>query len=126
MLSKTTLSEIINTRLCHDLAGPIGAIHNCTEYLDEDNEEIQKKARSLLDMSAQQLLNRLNFLRQVYGIATSSGEMNYQYIVEIVEHYFESLNIKFHWKFDDFLSDHQLSPIHGKLLLKKWGIFELF
>lgn len=35
MNSQLRLAELLTTRLCHDLSGPIGAVNNGAEFLGE-------------------------------------------------------------------------------------------
>ena len=56
------------SKLCHDLAGVIGAIANGAELLeDEDDEEIRNQAVELLAQSAEQAGRRLRFFRIAFG-----------------------------------------------------------
>ena len=53
------LSEMINTRFCHDMAGSISAMFNGIEYYNElvgQDEEMQQQAMDLLVMSSKESL----------------------------------------------------------------------
>ena len=39
ILEDTTLAALISSKICHDLAGQIGAINNGLELLEEENDE---------------------------------------------------------------------------------------
>lgn len=59
-------------RMCHDLAGPTGALANGLELLDVggDDDGMAAEVRGLLRVSAQTLGARLDFFRAVFGLPT--------------------------------------------------------
>lgn len=64
------------SKLCHDLAGVIGAIANGAELLeDEDDEEIRNQAVELLAQSAEQAGRRLRFFRIAFGAGGAIGDV---------------------------------------------------
>ena len=48
MTHETKLAEMIATRLCHDLTGPIGAVNNGAEFLDDEGFDMQNEAPAVL------------------------------------------------------------------------------
>jgi len=71
-LSQTlTLAELLCARLCHDLAGPIGAAAAGAELLEEaeDLSPADREALDLLSASAQTAMIRVKFLRAAFGPA---------------------------------------------------------
>ncbi len=68
------LLSLLCSKLCHDLVGPVSAIGNGVEILeDEDDPEMQTQALALLAHSAQLAANRLKFMRLAYGAAGGEG-----------------------------------------------------
>lgn len=61
------LSELICTRISHDLIGNIGAVANAVELMDEDPEAIDD-AKSILSISSKVLTARLKFFRLAFGL----------------------------------------------------------
>jgi histidine phosphotransferase ChpT len=61
------LAELLAARLCHELSGPIGAIGNGAELLDEDGAEFLRDAVALIGDSARRAASRLRFYRFAYG-----------------------------------------------------------
>lgn len=61
------LSELICTRISHDLIGNIGAVANAIELMDEDPEAIDD-AKSILSISSKVLTARLKFFRLAFGL----------------------------------------------------------
>ena len=65
------LAELLCARLVHDLSGPIGAVANGAELLDEDDlaGDVVGEAVELLSASAAAAVARLRFLRLALGPA---------------------------------------------------------
>jgi histidine phosphotransferase ChpT len=64
--------ELLASRLCHDLAGPIAAIGNGAELLDDDDPNFVKQAASLIGDSAGTASKRLQLFRFVYGFSAGA------------------------------------------------------
>ena len=68
------LLSLLCSKLCHDLVGPISAIGNGVEILeDEDDSEMRKQAIELLAHSAELAAIRLKFMRLTFGAAGGEG-----------------------------------------------------
>jgi histidine phosphotransferase ChpT len=68
------LVALLSSRLCHDLVGPIGAVHNGLEILaDETDAEMRRRAIELTDQSATEAARRLQFYRLAFGGARRDG-----------------------------------------------------
>lgn len=61
------LSELICTRISHDLIGNIGAVANAVELMDEDPEAVDD-AKPILSISSKVLTARLKFFRLAFGL----------------------------------------------------------
>jgi histidine phosphotransferase ChpT len=62
------------SKLCHDLVGPISAIGNGVEILeDEEDPAMRKQAMELLAHSVELAANRLKFMRLAFGAAGGEG-----------------------------------------------------
>jgi histidine phosphotransferase ChpT len=66
------VSELLASRLCHDLAGPIAAIGNGAELLDDDDPDFVRQAATLIGDSAGTAAKRLQLFRYVYGFSTGA------------------------------------------------------
>jgi len=68
-------SALLCSRLCHDLVSPVGALSNGIEILaEEDDPDMRAQVLSLLEDSARQTANRLQFFRLAFGAAGGFGE----------------------------------------------------
>ncbi len=62
------------SRVCHDLVGPLGAVVNGLEVLeDERDAAMRAEALKIVSSSAEQALARLQFMRIAFGAAGSAG-----------------------------------------------------
>lgn len=70
------LAALISSKICHDVIGPVGAIYNGLEILDED-EDIEAKTYALdvIRNVTEQASARLQFARFAFGAAGSAGAM---------------------------------------------------
>ncbi len=63
------VAELLASRLCHDLVGPIGAVNNGMELLEDEDLGMSDDAIELAASSARQAANLLQFFRLAYGMA---------------------------------------------------------
>ena len=61
------LAALLSARLCHDLAGPVGAVNNGAELLSDGDADGMEDARDLISSCAGQAVRRLRFFRLAYG-----------------------------------------------------------
>jgi histidine phosphotransferase ChpT len=96
MINETRLAEMLCTRLCHDLTGPIGAVNNGAEFLTEDGFDMQNEAMKLILSSAHEAVNRLQFYRQAYG-RVGEGETGIAEKKQLAQDFFSSTKVKLDW-----------------------------
>ena len=68
-IDQTLLSELICTRLSHDIIGNVGAVANAVELLEENDVEFLEDIRSILSLSSSVLTSRLKFFRNAFGLS---------------------------------------------------------
>lgn len=61
--------ELLASRLCHDIVGPVGAVNNGMEMLEDDEFDMAEEAMKLASVSARQAAHALQFYRMAYGMA---------------------------------------------------------
>jgi len=67
-------AALMVSRVCHDLVGPLGAVVNGMEVLeDERDPAMRADAIKLVTMSADQALARIQCIRIAFGAAGSAG-----------------------------------------------------
>jgi histidine phosphotransferase ChpT len=75
-LDPLDLAALLCSRICHDVIGPVGAIINGLEMLDEEQDaETRGFALELIKTSAGQASARLQFCRLAFGAAGSAGAL---------------------------------------------------
>jgi histidine phosphotransferase ChpT len=68
------LAALISSKICHDVIGPVGAIYNGLEILDEDDDAQTKiYALDVIRNVTEQASARLQFARFAFGAAGSAG-----------------------------------------------------
>lgn len=72
--SDLELAALISSKICHDVIGPVGAIYNGIEILDEDdNADAKTYAMDVIRNVTEQASARLQFARFAFGAAGSAG-----------------------------------------------------
>lgn len=62
--------QLLCSRICHDLVGPIGAVNTAIELMeDEDGGALDAEALAVLARSAQEASRKLTFFRAVFGLS---------------------------------------------------------
>src|SRR5262249_28334561 len=89
--------EMLCTRLCHDLTGPIGAVNNGAEFLGDEGFDMQNEAVQLILNSAHEAVNRLQFYRQAYGRVSDSGEACLADKKALAVNFFSGTKMKLDW-----------------------------
>lgn len=71
-MKNTVLSEILTTRLSHDLIGNIGAVANAVELLNEGDDDDKEDISNILNFSSKVLGRRLKFFRLCFGLSNAA------------------------------------------------------
>lgn len=118
MANELKLAELLATRLCHDITGPIGAVNNGVEFLEEDNEAMTAQALELIASSAKEAVSRVQYFRQAYGTVKFSGEASLEELKGLARQFFATGKIQLDWP-DEYAegSEVSISRRMGKLLL---------
>ena len=105
------LSEVIATRLSHDLIGNIGAVANAVELLNEGDESDKEDIYSILNFSSNVLSCRLKFFRLCFGLSNSAPK-NTDDLKKIIGDYLLTLgNPKFPIQFTLNVTSSQIYKI---------------
>lgn len=89
------VTELLCSRLCHDLISPISAINNGMELIAEVGEDARPDADLLIAESAQNANRRLRAFRYAYGLAGTDLAINE--MRGIAESYFEGTKVSVDW-----------------------------
>ena len=88
------------SRVCHDLVGPLGAVVNGLEVMeDERDAAMRADALKIVSSSALQALARLQFLRIAFGAAGSAGaELDVGEVGRLVGGLLEGGKVQLQWQ----------------------------
>ncbi len=67
-MAQNLISELISTRLSHDIIGNIGAVANAVELLEEGDLDFLDDIKAILKTSSQVLSARCKFFRLAFGL----------------------------------------------------------
>lgn len=103
--SDTTLDDLhltafMSSKICHDLVGPVGAISNGLELLEEEtDDETRAYAFELIQFSASVARARLEYSRLAFGASTALGsEIDMRHAETVTKAFVEEGKHKLHWK----------------------------
>jgi histidine phosphotransferase ChpT len=111
-------AEMLTTKFCHDIAGPVGAVNNGVEFLADSDPEMQAQAVKLIANSSSEAMVRLQFYRQAYGVNTSDSSVNIADTRKIAEDFFGQAKPNLRWpeKYSD-VSGLSLTSMQRKIIL---------
>jgi histidine phosphotransferase ChpT len=114
-LEETALASLISSKICHDLAGQIGAINNGLELLEEENDEDTRYyALELIHNSAKAAWAQLDFNRLAFGASSGLGAVvPLGQIEEVARRYVENGKRKLHWR----ANVSEIDKEHAKLVV---------
>lgn len=99
-MNEIEFSALLVSRVCHDLVGPLGAVVNGLEVLeDERDAAMRDDAIRLVATSANQALARIQFMRIAFGAAGSAGaELDLGEVGRLVQGLLDGGKVKLEWK----------------------------
>lgn len=103
--SELKIAELLCTRMCHDITGPIGAVNNGAEFLKEEGFDMQSQAIELITNSAAEAVNRLQFYRKAYGRINDDGEASLSDNKKITQDFLAGVGSKIKLDWPDIHTD---------------------
>jgi histidine phosphotransferase ChpT len=115
-LADIQLTAFMSSRICHDLVGPIGAINNGLELLEEEtDEDARAYAQEVILNSAQAAWTRLEFARLAFGASSGMGRaVDIAQAERIARGYVEEGKHRLQWHAP---ADAQLDKSHARILM---------
>ena len=111
MNKDTELSELICTRISHDLIGTMGAISGALELIEADNNILDDITSDILHTGINTLKARQKFFRVAFGLETK--QMKIEEINTICSDYLETIGNKNH---PISLDLNKFNPEIGKII----------
>lgn len=98
-MNEIEFSALMVSRVCHDLVGPLGAVVNGLEVLeDERDAAMRDDAIRLVATSANQALARIQFMRIAFGAAGSAGaELDLGEVGRLIQGLLDGGKVKLEW-----------------------------
>jgi len=109
--------ELICSRICHDVVGPVGAMNNGLELLAESGPADSDGIMPLLTSSARQAWRRLDFFRTAVGYAGGRSEWPISDLRRIAGGLFEEGKVTFDWPAAAIVEPLPLPGRSAKLML---------
>lgn len=105
MISKKTdkniLAQALCTKLTHNLAGKLGAIHNCLELINDkkgqNNIELQKKAHEILSDNVQKSIDDLKYYRYAYSIDSDMDYTSFDEFKSLIDKHLDQVKVKINY-----------------------------
>lgn len=91
------VTELLASKLCHDLISPVSAINNGVELIEDIGESVVDEAMKLIADSAGHASRRLKLFRVAYGRAGSEENLPVKDMRLIAAQSFSVGKIKLHW-----------------------------
>lgn len=110
-------SELLISKICHDLVSPIGAVNNGIEFMADMGDEGLGDGIGLIEHSAKQASVRLQLFRMCYGAGGSDAQMTGKIIYETFMNYIADSKVKLDWDLMNALPDQDLPAGFLKTLL---------
>lgn len=100
---QTKFAEMLCTRFCHDIIGPIGAVSNGAEFLREEMPDLSSQAMDLIEKSSREAIARVQFYRQAYGVGHKNSSASLTEAKATAANFFTGSKIQLDW--DDKYTD---------------------
>src|SRR5215469_11481027 len=98
-MNEIEFSALMVSRVCHDLVGPLGAVVNGLEVLEDERDAgMREDALKLVTSSANQALARIQFMRIAFGAAGSAGaELDLGEVGRLIQGLLDGGKVKLEW-----------------------------
>jgi histidine phosphotransferase ChpT len=100
---ETALAEALTARLCHDIAGPLGAVEQGLDLLAEDSGD--REVRAFLEASARSAAHRLAFFRLAFGPQGPARRLDRAELGSILTDFLADRGICLDWPGDDAFAE---------------------
>ena len=111
------LTELLCSRLCHDLISPLGAITNGVELIGEGDQDVLTEAIAMIGMSARQGTARLAYFRLAFGTGGGEQGIDIGTVQKVISDYFDDRKLPVSWEGAHQSDQIQLDRTFAKLAL---------
>ncbi len=85
-IDSNILTQLVCTRLSHDIVGNVGAVANAVELLEEGDMDFMDDIKSILKTSSSVLSARMRFFRLAFGLDNANLE-NMEFLEKTIRDY---------------------------------------
>ena len=115
---QTRFTELLCSKLCHDLIGPISAVINGLEIINEEKaNELGEEGNKLVQRSANQAAERLAYFRMSLGSAGADDKLQYDVLLDLIKKLASEKELEIGWFGVDNYINSRINKASGKLLL---------
>lgn len=113
------LAALLSSRICHDLIGPVAAMNNGVEIIEDGVEEdLRAHAFELVSASARQASARLQFYRAAFGSGGALADsVSVDELRELTQGFLEGGRVTLTWTPGETALDRALSKLLLNLIL---------
>ena len=97
MTHETKFAEMLCTRFCHDIIGPVGAVNNGAEFLRDEMPSVKSQALDLIESSSKEAVSRVQFYRQAYGVGLQNSVASLNETKNTAQNFFLSTKNELVW-----------------------------
>jgi histidine phosphotransferase ChpT len=113
----TRASEILISKICHDLVSPVGAVNNGIEFLNDMGADGLQDGLGLIEHSAKQASVRLQLFRMCYGAGGSDSKTTGKMVYETFQNFVAGTKVSMQWDLMNDMPDCDLPAGFMKTLL---------
>lgn len=96
-MTEIRLIELLSSKLCHDLVGPVGAIGNGMELLEEEDLGMSKEALDLTAQSTRRASAILQFYRIAYGLGQTERRQDPAFLSDLATGILNGTRVSLDW-----------------------------
>ncbi len=113
----TRVSEILISKICHDLVSPVGAVNNGIEFLTDMGADGLADGLGLIEHSARQASVRLQLFRMCYGAGGSDAKVTGKMVYEAFQNYVTGTKCSMEWDLMNDTPDDDMPAGFMKMIL---------
>ena len=110
------LATLIGSRICHDLASPIGAVKNGLELLHLSSENSTGPKICLIEESSDNAIGRINFFRVAFGMGRKHAELSPDRARNILSPLFNGSRVSLSWSIETNITRIEAQAIFLSIL----------
>lgn len=114
--SNQSLTQLVGSRICHDLISPIGAIGNGLELIQMQSQWTDSPELALIAQSLHHASARIRFYRIAFGLASDMQQLGVGEISSILADMARDGRISYDWQGDEGCTRSELRLIFLGLL----------